>query len=201
MVKKILQKEAHVLREIAKEVPPIEIKSSKIKKIIEEMKEALNSQEDGVAIAAPQIGYSLRIFVVSKRIDGIIKEAKKVRLNHETKVEKEMSLTMEEPATDMVFINPKIKKISKEKQVVEEGCLSVRFLYGKVSRGIKATVEAYDENGKKFTRGGSGLLAQIFQHEIDHLNGILFLDKAKYVEEIIPEHIKHPGQKLSTYGK
>ena len=79
---------------------------------------------------------------------------------------------------------------------MEEGCLSVRYLYGKVSRGLKATIEAHDENGKKFERGGTGLLAQIFQHEVDHLNGILFIDKTKYVEEILPkQHRSHATKK------
>ena len=67
---------------------------------------------------------------------------------------------------------------------MEEGCLSVRFLYGKVERAVKASVEAFDENGNKFTKGGSGLIAQIFQHETDHLNGALFIDKAKDVTEL-----------------
>jgi peptide deformylase len=57
-----------------------------------------------------------------------------------------------------------------------------------VERSEKATVTAYDENGKKFTRGGSGLLAQIFQHEIDHLNGILFIDKATDLIEVLPKN-------------
>ena len=76
MPKKILQKEAPVLRQIAKEVPVGAIKSVKIKKIISEMKIALASQDDGVAIAAPQIGYSLRIFVVSGKVGSIIKKGK-----------------------------------------------------------------------------------------------------------------------------
>jgi len=80
MAKNILQKEESVLREIALAVPVEDIKSAKIKKIIAEMKEALESQDDGVAIAAPQIGYSLRMFVVSHRVDEIIAEAKKNKL-------------------------------------------------------------------------------------------------------------------------
>lgn len=182
MTKKILQKEASVLRDTAKEVPVEQIKSFRIRTILKEMREALDSQDDGVAIAAPQIGYSLRIFIVSGKIVDIIKNKKTSTPNGQG---------AEEQAT-IVFINPKIVKVSKEKKVVEEGCLSVRYLYGKVSRSNKATVVAYDENGKKFERGGTGLLAQIFQHEVDHLNGVLFIDKAKYVEEIIPEHIKLP---------
>ncbi|MFA6000113.1 MAG: peptide deformylase, partial [Candidatus Paceibacterota bacterium] len=84
---------------------------------------------------------------------------------------------------DLVFINPKISKMSKDKEWLMEGCLSVRPLYGKTWRSKKATITAYDENGKKFVRGASGLLAQIFQHETDHLNGILFIDHAKEVRE------------------
>jgi len=177
-MKKILQKDALVLRKKAVEVPVSTITSPKIKKIIAEMKEALTSQDDGVAIATPQIGYELRIFVVSRKAIKMAKKGKKQDVVEE----------IEKPADDLVFINPVIKKLSKEKISLEEGCLSVRYLYGKVNRHLKSTVEAYDENGKKFTKGASGILSQIFQHEIDHLNGILFTDKAKYVEEILPEN-------------
>jgi peptide deformylase len=69
---------------------------------------------------------------------------------------------------------------------MEEGCLSLRWLYGKVKRSARVTVEAYDEEGKKFSRGAGGLLAQIFQHEIDHLNGRLFIDTATDVVNIPP---------------
>lgn len=175
-MKKIVQKEAPVLREIAKEVPLADITSPKIKKIIEEMKEALAGEDDGVAIAAPQIGYSLRIFVVSGKVEDIIKEAKGIEIPKDRKV----------LPKDLVYINPVITKISKEKKAVEEGCLSVRYLYGKVNRSVKASIVAYDENGKKLTVGGTGLVAQIFQHEIDHLDGVLFIDKAKNVEDIPP---------------
>jgi peptide deformylase len=172
-MKKILQKEAPVLRGISQNIPLESIGLPRLQKIIKEMKEALVSQDDGVALAAPQIGYPLRIFVVSKKVEGIIKGDKD---GEEKTIE----------TKDSVYINPVLKKISKEKKVVEEGCLSVRYLYGKVSRGNKATISAWDEYGKKFERGGTGLLAQIFQHEMDHLDGILFIDKAKFVEEILP---------------
>lgn len=177
MTVKILQKESPILRQTAGEVSLEDIKNGKIKKILKEMREALASQDDGVAIAAPQIGYSMRIFVVSGKVEEIIKEELGEKVDLKKKYE------------DTVFINPVIKKLSKEKRSVEEGCLSVRYLYGKVDRAVKATVEALDENGKKFTRGGSGLMAQIFQHEIDHLDGVLFIDKAKLLEEIPPERM------------
>ncbi len=185
---KILQKENPILRMIAGNVSVESIKSAKIQKIIKEMRTALLSQEDGVAIAAPQIGYSLRIFVVSKKVFEIVKESKEKQVGT---LKKNIDITSNtKNMKDLIFINPVIQKISKEKNVVEEGCLSVRYLYGQVSRSTKATVEAYNEFGKKFTRGGTGLLAQIFQHETDHLNGILFIDKAQNVEELVPEHLK-----------
>jgi peptide deformylase len=157
---KIVQKENKVLREKAAPVPVRGINSPKIKKVLLEMSAALAKESDGVAIAAPQIGVSLRIFVVSGKVFST--------------------------PNDMVFINPEIIKISKDKKYMPEGCLSVRWLYGKVRRASKATVRAYDGQGKVFTRGGSGILAQIFQHEIDHLNGILFIDSAKDIEEMRP---------------
>lgn len=177
-MKAILQKEAAVLREKAKEVPADKISSAHIKKVIEEMKEALESQDDGVAIAAPQLGYSLRIFVVSHRVADIVKKVKKTDTTHKNAT-----------ASDLIFINPVIKKLSKEKKTMEEGCLSIRYLYGRVKRSQKAVIEAYDEHGKKRSLGASGLLAQIFQHETDHLDGVLFTDKAKNIEEIPPVKI------------
>jgi peptide deformylase len=187
-MKKILQKEERVLREVAKEVHLKEIKTPKIKKALKEMSEALASQDDGVAIAAPQIGYSLRIFTVSGKIFAKdFAKNRSERLLNQNNVVREKSDTEEEPLKDLVFINPKISKLSREREWMIEGCLSVRPLYGKTWRSKKATVTAYDENGKKFVRGGSGLLAQIFQHETDHLNGILFIDHAKDIKEELPK--------------
>jgi len=172
---KIVQKDNKVLRQIAKEVPVKEIKEKKIKDLIKKMSDVLSLAENGVALAAPQIGESLRLFIVDKNallpgrpedeIEGKPKEKKKKKTD------------------PWVFINPVIKKISKKKQIVGEGCLSVEGMFGVIKRADKLSVEAYDENGKKFTRGASGLLAQIIQHETDHLNGILFIDKAEQLEK------------------
>ncbi|HEY0220623.1 MAG TPA: peptide deformylase [Candidatus Paceibacterota bacterium] len=186
MPKKILQRDNPVLRKTSEEVELTQIKSPKIQKILEEMKSAMDSQDDGVAIAAPQIGHLLRIFIVSGKVKNIIDENKRTRSNLPEQ-NKDDKTSEPVAAKDIVFINPVIKKISKEKKAMEEGCLSVRYLYGKVFRNHKATVEAFDQHGKKFTMGGVGLLAQIFQHEIDHLDGVLFIDKAKDLEEIPPE--------------
>lgn len=180
----IVQKEHDILRKTAKAVPIEEIKSRKIETIIRRMQKALNNEEDGIAIAAPQIGESLRIFVVSKRIFEIIEEIEK---NKTSKREKLDEFEKIEEKKDLIFINPEILKSSKKKMRLEEGCLSVRWLYGKVERSEKTLVKAYDQEGKIFTLGGVGLLSQVFQHEIDHLNGILFIDKTKHLEEILPK--------------
>ena len=176
-MKKIVQKNDKVLHQITKEIPVSEITTPKIKKILKEMSGALRSQNDGVAIAAPQIGYKLSIFVVS----GKIFHKDFVRGEEEFK-----KIPNKDIPKDLVFIDPKILKLSKEKEWLPEGCLSARWLYGRTYRSKKATITAYDENGKKFQRGASGLLAQIFQHETDHLKGILFTDHAKDIKEELP---------------
>ncbi len=162
-----------VLRKIAAEVPVKEITSPKIKRVLRDMSELLATQDVGVAIAAPQIGESLRIFLVS----GTILKLADPKYKGEEK--------------DLIFIHPVITTLSKEKQEVEEGCLSVRWKYGKITRAKKATIEAYDEFGNHFERGASGLLAQVFQHETDHLEGVLFIDSAYDVKEIPPEKQAH----------
>ena len=176
---KIVQNGDPVLRKVAPEVPLTEIVKPKIQKILKDMAVALHSQDDGVAIAAPQIGISYRIFLVSGRIfeDDFIRG----------KPIESKSIKIKKIHPDLVFINPVFKKISKDRKLMAEGCLSVRPLYGKVRRATKATVEAYDENGKKFTKSGTGLLAHIFQHETDHLDGILFIDKARDIHESTSE--------------
>ncbi|MBU6231971.1 MAG: peptide deformylase [Patescibacteria group bacterium] len=171
-MKDILQRENPVLRETARSVPPGEIGSPAVAKVIDDMKRAVHSQKDGVAIAAPQIGSNLRIFLINGEL---LRQADK-RLKHD--------------GSDLVFINPEIVRTSREKKDVEEGCLSVRWLYGKVKRSVRVTLKALNEKGEHVERGASGLLAQIFQHEVDHLNGILFIDKAKEVWEMTEEEIK-----------
>ncbi len=175
----IVQNDDKILRKISKDISLDSIKKPKIQSIIAEMNEALDSQYDGVAIAAPQIGVSLRVFVVSSKIfdDDFIRGEKPVKHLDQNK--------KREP--NLVFINPILKKISKDKKLMSEGCLSIRPIYGKVRRATRATVEAYDGRGKKFEMSGSGLLAHIFQHETDHLDGILFIDKAKDLQEILVE--------------
>ena len=154
-----------MLHQIAEEVPVEDITSPKIQKVIKDMRETLRNYSAkgfvGVAIAAPQIGIPLRIFLVE--------DAEAVRTN-------EAQLL-----PYIVAINPRIVKASSKCEVVGEGCLSVPEHYGTVSRAKNATIRAYDEHGNEFERGAGGLLAQIFQHECDHLDGLLFVDVAEEV--------------------
>jgi peptide deformylase len=159
------------LRVISRAVAREEFGSVYLGDVILAMKKALSSESDGVAIAAPQIAVNLRMFVVAP---GAYNEDAKNK--------------------PLVFINPKIIKRSKKTAVMQEGCLSVRWIYGKTKRSVAATVEAYDEEGKKFTFGGNGLLAHIFQHEIDHLDGVLFIDHGFDLEEYTEEEVKKAAE-------
>lgn len=177
---KIVQEPNSVLRGIAKEIPIADITSSKIQKIITAMKQSLHKEPDGVAIAAPQIAEPVRMFIVA----GFVFDLKKKNVGG-TK------------SADKIFINPEITKLSKEtKWIPGEGCLSVRWIYGTAKRHKEATIKAYDENGKPFTMKASGLLAQIFQHEVDHLNGILFIDHAKDIRNMTDEEITEYQEEL-----
>lgn len=169
---KIVNKGFPTLTQIARPIEKEEIGSHKLNKIIELMREELASQDDGVAIAAPQVGESIRMFVVAP--EAFHKNTK----NFQT-----------------VYINPRILKSSKEKEFMLEGCLSVRWLYGEVERAKQVMIESLDETGKRHVRGASGLMSQIFQHEIDHLDGILFDSKAIDLKDLPPEHINKNSTK------
>lgn len=168
----IVQEPNDILRKTANPVDPKDIGSKKLTKIISDMRKELDGESDGVAIAAPQIGVGLRLFVVAKHI---LKKSQK------------------EKNEDIVFINPEIIRLGRKKEELSEGCLSVRWKYGLVKRSTTATIKALNEAGNEFVMNGTGLLAQIFQHEIDHLNGVLFIDKAKNIEDLPPlkSHGKH----------
>ena len=80
--------------------------------------------------------------------------------------------------------NPKLEKLSDDIKAIDEGCLSVPQTFGEVERPSKVTLSGFDINGKKIRIKAWGLLARVFQHEVDHLSGALFIDKAKNIEKI-----------------
>lgn len=174
----IVQNGDPILRGIAAQVAPKDIGTKKLNDILARMKIALEREGDGVALAAPQIGVPLAIFIVSHRAFEIDEEQDGTK-----------TPVSAEEVKDMIVINPVITKLSRKKVKVPEGCLSVRWLYGNTMRHEKASIRGLDANGKSFTYGGSGLVAQIFQHETDHLNGILFVDHATEIEELTAEEI------------
>lgn len=164
----IVQEGDPVLRQIAKPIAKKDFGSRSLSAIIKKMKTALAKEEFGVALAAPQIGESLRMFIVAGKV-----------FLHDDEDEGE-----KQPAPpDKVFINPELIRLSRKKREMSEGCLSVRGTYGTVIRHERATVRAYDENGKLFTYNGVDLVAHIFQHEVDHLDGILYIDKAEKLRD------------------
>ncbi len=174
--KEIVQKNNTILRQDAKLVS--DPKSPEIKSIIKDMARALFNEPDGIGLAAPQIGVSLTIFIVSNDVF----EPEKIKDRTNTSKLENIGYT--------VFVNPSIIKISSKKIKDVEGCLSVRGFYGDVIRPEKLTVRYLDENGKKLTRGTSGLLARVIQHEMDHLQGILFIDKATNINRV-SQNTKH----------
>lgn len=167
----IVQDGAPVLRKLAEPVPEALFGTSELDAILADMEATLDGQLDGVALAAPQIGIGLRIFVV--RYDRLVPpppEGEPV------------------PAPELgVYINPEFVRSSKRRVEMDEGCLSVRGIYGKTMRHERATIRARDTAGHVFERGGGGILAQVFQHETDHLNGILFIDHASDMIEVRKE--------------
>ena len=126
---------------------PVEKVDEKIKELVQNMIETMYA-ESGVGLAAPQVGVSKRIVVLDTEEQGAI-----------------------------VLINPVIIKKEGELKEEEEGCLSVPEVYSPVKRFSKVTVEAMDLEEKKFQTTQEGLLSIALQHEIDHLNGYLFIDR------------------------
>lgn len=166
----------------SQEIPPHEIAGERIQQLIALMKKTLSATPDGIGLAAPQVAEPLRIFLVSEEAEAIDR-GEISRHEHPAKEqdESEKHLPEEQPhrtGKQYVFINPAVRKASRKKIEEPEGCLSVPRVFGLVQRHEKITVAAYDETGKPFIRGATRLFARVIQHELDHLNGILFIDRA-----------------------
>jgi peptide deformylase len=176
-IKKTAEIGSEVIRSRAKEVD--KINSSKVKKIIKDLTDSMR-HENLVGMAAPQIGIRSRIFITEVR---------------KTMFRKNIS----ELDTLRVFVNPKITKTSKKLAVGYEGCGSVASggLFGNVKRPETISVRAFNETGEEFELETSGLLARIIQHEMDHLNGICFIDKITDTKTLLgkQEYIKR-GKKI-----
>ena len=136
---------------------------------------------------------------IDKNIKKIVSEMKKIMKKHHgvglaaNQIGLNLSIFIAEDKNKILtFINPKIIKFGGEKILLEEGCLSLPGIWGKIKRYPKVEVEYIDLFGKKRKIKAKGLLAQIIQHEMDHLNGILFAEKAEKLykfEEVNKEEI------------
>lgn len=135
----------------------LKLKAKPVNKITKELKKLLDDmaqtmyEAQGVGLAAPQIGRSLRMVVIDTG-QGLLE-----------------------------LVNPVIVERAGE-ETATEGCLSIPGVYGDVCRSATVVAEAYDRNGKKFRISAEGLLARAIQHELDHLEGILFVEKAENVD-------------------
>ena len=145
-----------ILRKKARRLTLQELKKPAFKRLIEDM--FFTIQEIGVGLAAPQIGKSIQLAVINVH-----------PLPHRRKVN----------SFKGVIINPRILQYSKKEEGEYEGCLSFDELRAEAHRSSKIQVEYWDEEGKKQTEWFEGFLARVFQHEIDHLNGMLFIDRVK----------------------
>lgn len=142
-----------LLRQTSKEIPLADLKKAEMKELLANMKHTM-MKLDGAGLAAPQIGLNIRLIVVNDEQSGKI----------------------------IFMINPKITKKSWGQEIEDEGCLSVvdekgKIIYGPVARHKKVNCIYLDEHGEKKKIQAEKMLARIIQHEIDHLDGILFIDR------------------------
>ncbi len=130
-------------------------------------------EEDGVGLAAPQVNQSLRVITIEYAVDDSKEDSKKKLY---------------------ILVNPEIVKRSEETEFGLEGCLSVPDIVGEVERNLQVEVRGLNRFGKKSKIRAKGWLARIFQHEIDHLNGILFVDRATKLFKTTDEEAEQAEQ-------
>ncbi|WP_413580785.1 peptide deformylase [Bdellovibrio sp. HCB288] len=171
MIMKILTFPDPRLREVADPVKPSEFGTTELKQLQEDMIETMYDAH-GIGLAAPQVGELRRMIVIDTRP----KDDKGRRYKDE-----EMTDLEKQVVQPLVLINPEIVK-GEGKTTFDEGCLSVPGYYETVERYDYIEMRAYDVNGKEFIVKTDGLLAICMQHELDHLEGTLFIDHLSFVK-------------------
>lgn len=141
-----------VLRQAARALTPAELKGTEVPRLVEDLIETMG-EYGGVGLAAPQVHFSLRLFV--------------------------MRPNPEDGATLRVAINPRLTFLGEEMEEDWEGCLSVPDMHGRVPRRRRLRLEALDAAGERFEEELDGFPARVCQHEFDHLDGVIFLDRMK----------------------
>jgi len=162
MIYDIVMEPNPMLHRRSEDVDVQKISSKEMQKFIKDMVETMYVK-DGVGLASVQVGNPIQLFVLAKNYNTLNK--------HE----------------DLCLINPTWTKLSIRKGWDEEGCLSVPGVYGKVRRYLKIKVKAFDKNGQPVEFIAEDFFARIIQHEVDHLNGHLFIEKAKDLHKIKKE--------------
>lgn len=161
-LRKIITVPDEVLRRKAREVKKFD---DNLRTLIDDMVETLR-EAPGIGLAAPQIGVLEQVVVIE------FAEEKENAENEEDEAY---------PPKLYVVVNPEIKRMSKEKVMGVEGCLSVPGIVGDVERSTSIVVKGKNRNGQKIKLKLNGWIARIFQHEIDHLSGVLFTDLAESI--------------------
>ena len=162
MLRPIITDPNPILRQPSAPVAPEKISVPAMKKLLRDMTETMYVK-DGVGIAAVQVGEAVAVCVIHKNYN------------------------ISNPAEDLILFNPIWTKLSLLKTTDEEGCLSVPGIYGVVKRYKKIKVSALNQNGQALNFVAEGYLARIIQHETDHINGHLFVEKATKLHKIEKE--------------
>lgn len=163
MVLPITKEPDPLLHKVSKNLTAEEINSKKTKEFVGDLIETMYAK-DGVGIASVQVGNPIQLCVIARDFTP-------------------------EKLTDLILINPQFVKASVLREWSEEGCLSVPKIYGSVRRFKKIKVSALNTKGEKIEFIARDFFARIIQHEIDHLNGILFIEKAKKLHAFDKEKI------------
>lgn len=156
-IRRIVIEPDPILHKVAKKVTNLELKLPLTQQLIDDMFATMHDAP-GIGLAAPQVGIGKRIIVVQLG---------------------------DEDATPYAVVNPVLSDFEGEEEGVE-GCLSIPGKIGEVKRAAACTVSGLDRDGKKFSLRAEGMLARCFQHEVDHIDGVLILDKATNIREAIP---------------
>jgi len=153
-----------ILHRKAKLVPPEIIKETWFQQELEALVEAMRTFH-GVGIAATQVGIDRQVFICE--------------VKHNERYPDQPDIPLQ------IYINPVIKKRSKEEDLLQEGCLSLPETWGEVPRACEVTLVALDREGKSVKVKAEGFLARIFQHECDHLEGHIFLERVRDMGSVI----------------
>jgi peptide deformylase len=156
-----------VLRTRAKPLDPADIKSPKFQQLIDDMFETMQ-EYNGVGLAAPQVHHGVRLFVAGFA----------PRHDEDDDDDEDGGVPL------MALINPEITVVGDDVQEDWEGCLSIPDVRGRVPRARDLAVKAYDRKGRRIQMNARGFTARVIQHETDHLDGVLFLDRMESLETL-----------------